>query len=455
MSDNFTQQHKLVERITSGGWFTNPSGRQGYEVIVLQQTGNGGTRYYCSLKPGETLHFGERLFNKFIVLAVDIRHARSFQIEEEFQIRQEDYRVRLRINVRYRVMDPRIVALETVDPLGELRDKVIASLNRELSRLPKEYITPGFIEGSIREIGPVPQLGLLAEDAEVIEFVLTYPRFLTFSEDHPSYQRPTVSIEDAKNAVILYDLLRVKIALPALLKVDEFFDNVVDKLRAIEFIYSIYALLNSNDPEAAEKFITYLTEANEKTTLSQSLLDRLLITANVEPLRLNSVHYGSPASFDLLGLGKVLEILRDTLKDLAWRGKHEKQMADLERKNKQVEINKARLDTERAAVELVAEKLELDKLMIAKEKMLVEIVEQKLGLIQKATNLELPDDQKRLIISVLIPKMIIISEDPITPLLKSQQLASSPTGETAEFAKGYPRDLTDVSSSAASESLYS
>ena len=49
MSDNFTQEHGLIEEITSKGWFANPAGRQGYEVIVLENKGDGGTRLYLSL----------------------------------------------------------------------------------------------------------------------------------------------------------------------------------------------------------------------------------------------------------------------------------------------------------------------------------------------------------------------------------------------------------------------
>ena len=130
MSDNFTREHKLVEEIVSQGWFTSPAGRQGYEVIVLERVGDGGTRFYHNLKPGETLRFSERVFGKFIALAVDVRYARSFPIEGQFAARERGRFVTLKANVRYRVTDARVVAMETLDPLGALRDKVIAVLNR-------------------------------------------------------------------------------------------------------------------------------------------------------------------------------------------------------------------------------------------------------------------------------------------------------------------------------------
>lgn len=170
MAGNFTKEHGLVEEITSKGWFANPAGRQGYEVVVLEQVGDGGTRFYDVLKPGDTLRLSERVLGKFIIRAVDIRTARSFPIEREFSSRNRGRKVSINANVRYQVTDARVVAMETIDPLGELRDKVIATLNRELIRYSEVEITPGLIERIISSVGPVPNLGLTVEGAEVLEF---------------------------------------------------------------------------------------------------------------------------------------------------------------------------------------------------------------------------------------------------------------------------------------------
>lgn len=170
MAGNFTKEHGLVEEISSKGWFANPAGRQGYAVIILEQVGDGGTRFYAVLKPGETLRLGERVLSKFIARAVDIRYARSFPIQSQFTSRDRGRKVSLRANVRYRVTDARVVAMETIDPLGELRDKVIATLNRELIRYSEVEIAPGLIERIISSVGPVPNLGLTVEGAEVLEF---------------------------------------------------------------------------------------------------------------------------------------------------------------------------------------------------------------------------------------------------------------------------------------------
>ena len=106
--------------------------------------------------------------------------------------------------------------------------------------------------------------------------------------------------------------------------------------------------------------------------------------STLEPLRLASVHYGSPASFDLLGISSVVEILRDSIKDLAWRGKHEKLMAELERESKEAEIRKLKLESEKALVEITSQKIEL---------------------LEKAKKLKLSDDERETVIHVLLPQV--------------------------------------------------
>lgn len=170
MAENFTREHNLVEDISSKGWLANPAGRQGYEVVVLEQVGDAGSRFYCSLKPGETLRLSERVFGKFTALAVDIRHARAFPISGSFATAERGQKVTMQANVRYRVTDARVVAMETLDPLGELRDKVVATLTGEFFRYQESEITPALVVRIIRNVGPVPHLGLTVEDAEVIEF---------------------------------------------------------------------------------------------------------------------------------------------------------------------------------------------------------------------------------------------------------------------------------------------
>jgi len=170
MSENLTRQHDLVKEITNKGWFANPAGKQGYDVILLERVGDRGTRFYHSLKPGETLRIAERLLSSYIALEVDMRHARAFSVIGEFITRDRGKKVSLNLNVRYHVSDARIVAMETVDPLGELYSKVVATLNRDLQNYPEREVSPTLIERIVQSIGDVPHLGLTVEDVETITF---------------------------------------------------------------------------------------------------------------------------------------------------------------------------------------------------------------------------------------------------------------------------------------------
>lgn len=167
MEENLTRQHKLVEEITSSGWFADPAGKEGYEILVLEKVGNGGTRYYASLKAGEKLRWTERLFSQYLVYQVDLRRARAFSVSGQFSTRERGRSVTLSANVRYHVANARTVATQTVDPLGELRDKVISTLNKDLKRYTENEVTPDVVETIIENIGNLPHLGLAIESAEV------------------------------------------------------------------------------------------------------------------------------------------------------------------------------------------------------------------------------------------------------------------------------------------------
>lgn len=170
MAENLTRQHGLVHEITNKDWFANPVGKQGYDVILLERVGNGGMRFYHSLKPGETLRIAERLLSNYIALEVDMRHARAFPVSGSFNTSDRGKKVTLELNIRYHVSNAQIVAMETDDPLGELQSKVNAILNRDLQGYSERDITSATIERIVQGIGQVPHLGLTVEDVEIISF---------------------------------------------------------------------------------------------------------------------------------------------------------------------------------------------------------------------------------------------------------------------------------------------
>jgi len=168
-SANFTRQQGLVTTITENSWFSRPAGREGYEIVVLEKVG-AGNRYYAILRPGDRLRLGEVVFGKFDVYAVDMRQGLVFPIEGEFPTQERNRKLTLRANVRYRVTDSRQVAVDTSDPLGEVRDKVLDALNRTLARYPHNSVHETLCADIIRGVGSFPHLGLTIEGAEILQF---------------------------------------------------------------------------------------------------------------------------------------------------------------------------------------------------------------------------------------------------------------------------------------------
>jgi len=170
MTDSgFTQQPGLVEPITEQGWFRRPAGREGYDIVVLEKVSTGN-RYYTTLRPGETLRFGEVVLGKFLVYAVDMRYGLSFPVEGRFATQERNCYVELGAAVRYHVTDSRQVALGALDPLGELRDRVLDALNREFARYPHQSVNEAVCADIIRKVGAFPHLGLAIDSAEILKF---------------------------------------------------------------------------------------------------------------------------------------------------------------------------------------------------------------------------------------------------------------------------------------------
>jgi hypothetical protein len=75
-------------------------------------------------------------------------------------------------------------------------------------------------------------------------------------------------------------------------------------------------------------------------------------------LKILSIRDGS-TSVDLLGVGKILEVTRDTVKDFLWRGKHEKKKAEIEIRMAEIDEEKARLELEEKSLANVKNKIEI------------------------------------------------------------------------------------------------
>ena len=198
--------------------------------------------------------------------------------------------------------------------------------------------------------------------------------------------------------------LKVEIPVPALIGVDDFIDYATEPIKAIDFIYYLLYFISANSSYSAildlsefindtldvfslgrKEFLYRYSEWSNKT---------YPVVKNIRPLQILSVHYGSPISFDLLGIGSILEFIRDIGKDALWRANHEKLLAKSERELKTTEVEKA--------------KLEIANQKMALEKMALELALQKVELIERLYNLPLGSKEQTAIASVLGPKIIAI-----------------------------------------------
>lgn len=200
--------------------------------------------------------------------------------------------------------------------------------------------------------------------------------------------------------------IRYYFAAPSLLITNEYLDLIKYKLESIEFVYYVLTTFITADFQQVTDFLNYIKGHPSPKSLTMSELKNH--TIEIEPLRIISSRYGSPISFDLLGIGKSLEILREIFKDMSWRGKHESIMANhdeniarLNLKNKETEINQSKLDLEKTALELQIKRTEIEKASL-------EILEKKMFLLEKAANLHLSDEDKKQVMAILVPKLLMI-----------------------------------------------
>lgn len=169
MASNMTYQHKLVEELPLSGYLSGgkPVGREGFEVIVMERIGTG-SRYYCTLAPGDTLRISERLFGSFYAYIVDMRPARVLEVNEQLPTTNPLIKVKVSAKALYRVVNARRVAVEVDDPLSKFSDRIRSALRREVSQLPHQKLSEIGVERIILNIGTVQPLGLAVEGVDLV-----------------------------------------------------------------------------------------------------------------------------------------------------------------------------------------------------------------------------------------------------------------------------------------------
>lgn len=212
--------------------------------------------------------------------------------------------------------------------------------------------------------------------------------------------------------------LHIEIPLPELFPVDDYLNIVVASISAINLMYSVVALVNYGNPEILKRLLAFFKRRKDPTTISSSSLVHFLADASIRPLRLISFRYGSPATFDLLGLGTALDVIfkswqsiSNVHKDLTWRGKHEKELAKRELESKDLQLEKDKLEIEKEKAELATREAQHDR---ENKKASLEVISQALELVERI--LRLPDDQRKLIFPVIEAQIIALANNPIVSL---------------------------------------
>lgn len=120
-------------------------------------------------------------------------------------------------------------------------------------------------------------------------------------------------------------------------------------LDSVVGLYAVLALLT--DEEGPGQVMRRLVEkfVGESATRrrSGSTTGRRRVRAELEAWKnefwINSIKIGSPGIISLEGLGEPIRELRELIKDLVWRNKHEREMAQIEKEKARLDILEQRI----------------------------------------------------------------------------------------------------------------
>lgn len=210
--------------------------------------------------------------------------------------------------------------------------------------------------------------------------------------------------KDLENPIEIKDTaptsFSIEFPLPSRISINKYYD-FLSVITALDIVYVVFAILYSNEKTIAN-FLSSLKESQNNNTYSV-ILEKAQQNG-IKSMQLVSIHYGSPASFDLLGIGKILEVLKDIIKDVAWKGKHEKKLSSIDEE-------KAKLEAGSKKIELEIKKKELEKISHENQKLALEVANQKLDLVIKARNLNIIPDDREILVAILNPRLGLIAEE--------------------------------------------
>ena len=239
--------------------------------------------------------------------------------------------------------------------------------------------------------------------------------------DESKFLMPDFEPSDLSIEMVSPDRLRIVIPFPESLPANLYARNIVLIIESIDFIYSIYAVLSSEKQSIIKSFVELVEENgtfSPKGLLHKLWLNDFFISHDLVPLRISSMHYGSPVSIDLLGISSVLETVRNTIKDVAWRGKHERKLADVDLAEKRAKLKREKLQS---GTELEIQQAQVAKIRLENEKLMLEIIQERLQLIQQTSSLDISDKEKKVLVSALIPRIETFSAQMPIALLEDNE----------------------------------
>ncbi len=239
--------------------------------------------------------------------------------------------------------------------------------------------------------------------------------------DESKFLMPDFNLSDLIIEMITPITLVIQIPFPESLPANLYARNIMFMIESIDFIYSVYAVLLSGKPNVIKSFVK-LVEKNgtfsSRGLFHKSWLNNFFISHELEPLRVSTMLYGSPVTIDLLGIGSILELVRNTIKDVVWRGKYERKLADVDLTEKR---NKLKNEKLQSGAELKIQQAQVAKIRLENEKLMLEIIRERFELMQQTSTLNLSDKEKEILISALIPRMEIFSTPMPIALLENKE----------------------------------
>jgi hypothetical protein len=229
----------------------------------------------------------------------------------------------------------------------------------------EEYVDELFVEVQLIDPGYPQIIRRLDVNLTIGELeIKNGDKLLIVGGTHPAINDDSVVVEFVDSTT-----LQIVVSLPGNMPVYDY-TNFLDKLLInSDFVYSIFSILQTQDAVALTRLGKLVAQRDLGSIQSHSLYS-IVEGVGVKPLGIAKLHYGSPLTIDFEGIWKPLEFLRDVIKDLKWRGKHEKEIAEMER-----------------------------------QKMIYEIVDKYLEQAEKINKLKLPKEMRSKLLVAMLPRV--------------------------------------------------